>query len=390
MNSIRRDKRSFDFVLLGLVIVLAGFGVLMIGSTTGLGAGNMSDMFISQLVFAVTGIGILLVMAFVNYEFICKFFIPIYLVNIALLVIVLFMPDQRGVSRWIGFSIGGFELGIQPSEFTKIFTIIFLAKVVDKYRENINNILVVGAVLVSTAIPVALIVLQPSLSAAMVTIVIMLTILYCGRIGYRYIIIGLVVVLPALLFFYVDIHAESPFLLESGLMEEFQFNRIWNFLYPEGADTFQNERAIMALASGKLTGQGLFNNQIIVPEFTNDFIFSVIGAEFGFIGSVTVLAVVLIIVLRCLIIANRSDVFLGRLIATAAAVVIAFQAFTHAAINAWLLPNTGMNFPFISSGGSSMWVFMAMIGLVINVGMTREYSMFENMGGRGLETKAKD
>jgi len=258
--------------------------------------------------------------------------------------------------------------------------IIFLAKFIDKFRENINNVLVVGAVLVSTALPIALIIMQRSLSASIVTAIIALTLLYAGKIGYRYIIIGTVIVLPALLFFYIDVHAESPFLIESGLMQEFQFNRIWNFLYPEGGDNFQNERALMALASGLLTGQGLFNNQIHVPEFTNDFIFSVIGAELGFIGSVGVLAVVLLIVMRCLMIAGRSDVFLGRLIATGVAVVIAFQSFTHVAINAWLLPNTGMNFPFVSSGGSSLWVFMAMIGLVLNVGMTREHSMFENMG----------
>ncbi|MCL2397499.1 MAG: FtsW/RodA/SpoVE family cell cycle protein [Defluviitaleaceae bacterium] len=381
MNSLRRDAKSFDYILFALVIALAAFGVLMIGSTTGLGRGNVSPLFINQLVFALVGVGILLVMAFVNYEFIAKFFIPIYIVNIALLIVALLMPDTRGVARWIGVNIGGFEFGIQPSEFTKIFMIIFLAKIIDRYRDRINNILVVGLVLGTTAVPVALIILQRSLSASVVTVVIMLVMLYCGKIGYRYIAIGTLVVIPALVFFYVDIHAESPFLLEIGLMQEFQFDRIWNFLYPQGGDaTLQNERGLAALSSGLLTGRGLFQNPVVVLEPTNDFIFSVIGAEFGFIGSVAVIFVVLVIVLRCLLIASRSEVFLGRLIATAVAIVIAFQSFTHVAINAWLLPNTGMNFPFISSGGSSMWVFMAMIGLVLNVGMTREYSMFDDMG----------
>ena len=390
MNRIRRDRRSFDFILFGLVIALASFGVLMIGSSTGLGDGYTSGVFVNQLVFTITGIGILLVMAFVNYEFICKFFIPIYIVNIALLGIALLMPEQRGVARWIGFAVGGsgtyydpgIMIGIQPSEFAKIFMIIVLAKIIDKYRDRINNILVVGLVLGATAVPVALVILQRSLSASVVLVIITLVMLYCGKIGYRYIVIGALVVLPALLFVYIDIHSEEPILVARGIMQDYQLNRIWDFLYPDGADTFQNDRAIMALASGLLTGQGLFNNQIHVPEFTNDFIFSIIGAELGFIGSVAVLAVVLIIVLRCMMIANRSDVFLGRLIASAVAITIAFQAFTHVAINTWLLPNTGMNFPFVSSGGSSMWVFMAMIGLVLNVGMTREYSMFENMGGK--------
>jgi rod shape determining protein RodA len=382
MNSIRRDLRSFDYILLALVVALAFFGLLMIGSATGLGNGNISATFINQLIFLVTGLGILVLMAFVNYEFICKFYIPIYIVNIALLVIVLFMPDTRGVARWIGMDIGGFMFGIQPSEFAKIFMIVVLAKIIDKYKDKINNLLVLALILAVTALPVVLINMQLSFSASIVSVVIMLAMLYAGRISYKYVIIIALVVAPILLFFYIDLHAEYPILIDN-ILTPWQQDRIWNFLYPEygdGAGTWQNEQAVRAMSSGILMGRGLFNNQIFVPEFSNDFIFSVIGAEFGFIGSVTVLFVALLIVLRCLIIAHRSEVFLGKLIATGVAVTMAFQVFTHVAINAWLVPNTGMNFPFVSSGGSSLWVFMAMIGLVLNVGMTREYSMFENMG----------
>jgi len=383
MYGIRRDAKSFDFILLALVVALAVFGVIMIGSTTGLGDGIRSPVFINQLLFFVTGLGILFLMAFVNYEFISKFYIPIYFVNLVLLVIVLFWPQEEGavVARWIGGTIGGIQVGIQPSEFSKIFMIICLSKFIDKYRDKINNILVLCVVVAATAIPVVLILMQGALSASTVPIVIMLALLYCGRISYKYVLAMTFIVIPLLLFFYIDLHAENPIVVDN-LLTSWQRDRIWNFLYPEQAEwgIWQNERAVLALSSGLLTGLGLFNNQIHVPELTNDFIFSVIGAEFGFIGSVLVIVVVLAIVLRCLMIAHRSEVFLGRLIAAAVAATIAFQSFTHIAINAWLLPNTGMNFPFVSSGGSSLWVFMAMIGLVLNVGMTREYSMFENMG----------
>jgi len=380
MNSLRRDARSFDYILLALVLALALFGLLMIGSATGLGNGNVSNVFINQLIFLVSGIGILFLMAFINYEFISKFYIPIYVVNIALLVIVLFMPDTRGVARWIGVNIGGFEFGIQPSEFAKIFMIIVLAKIIDKYKDKINNVLILGIIFAATALPVVLINMQLSFSASTISIVIMLAMLYAGKISYKYVVVVTLVVAPALLFFYIDLHAEYPILIDN-ILTPWQQGRIWNFLYPEYGDTFQNEQAIRAMSSGLLTGRGLFNNPVSgVPEATNDFIFSIIGAEFGFIGSVSVLLVILLIVLRCLMIAYRSEVFLGKLIATGVAVTIAFQAFVHVAINAWLVPNTGMNFPFVSSGGSSLWVFLAMIGLVLNVGMTREYSMFENMG----------
>ena len=383
MNSLRRDARSFDYILLVLVLALTSFGLLMIGSATGLGVGNTSGVFVNQLIFFVSGLALLFLMAFVNYEFISKFYIPIYVVNIALLIIVLFMPDTRGVARWIGVNIGGFQLGIQPSEFAKIFMIIVLAKIIDKYKDKINNILVLLAIFAATALPVMLINMQLSFSASTVSIVIMLAMLYCGKLSYKYVVVVALVVAPTLLFFYIDLHAESPILIDT-ILTPWQQSRIWDFLYPEygdGAGVWQNERALMAMSSGLLTGRGLFSNPVPgVPEASNDFIFSIIGAEFGFIGSVGVLLVALLIVLRCLMIAHRSEVFLGKLIATGVAVTIAFQTFTHVAINAWLVPNTGMNFPFVSSGGSSLWVFMAMIGLVLNVGMTREYSMFENMG----------
>jgi len=351
----------------------------MIGSATGLGNGNFSPIFINQLIFFVTGLVIMLVMTFVNYEFICKFYIPIYVANIALLVAVLFTPDTRGVARWLGVTIGNFDFGIQPSEFAKIFMIIVLAKVIDKYKDKINNIIVILVIFAITAVPVMLINMQLSFSASTVSIVIMLAMLYSGKISYKYVVVVALVVAPALLFFYIDLHAENPLIIDN-ILTPWQQNRIWNFLYPDyGGDNWQNEQAIMAMSSGLLTGRGLFNNQIPVPEPTNDFILSIIGAELGFIGSVAVLLLALLIVIRCLMIAHRSELFLGKLIATGVAITIAFQAFTHAAINAWLLPNTGMNFPFVSSGGSSLWVFMAMIGLVLNVGMTQEYSMFDDM-----------
>ena len=381
MDSLRRNVRSFDIILLVLVLAMTAFGLLMIGSATGLGDGTLSATFISQLIFASTGVGILFLAAFINYETICKFWLPIYGVCILLLVIVLFLPPIANVHRWIGFSIDGEPLfAIQPSEFAKIFMIIFLAKLIDKYKEKISHPLVVGAVLALTALPVALIFVQPSWSASTIPVVIMLAMLFVGRISYKYIVGAVLIIAPLTLFFFIELHAENPLVLG----DVFQRNRIMDFLYPElgTAGTYQNERAWDALSSGLLTGRGLFGNTVRVPFMQNDFIFSVIGAEFGFLGSILVLAVMLLIVIRCFMIAHRSQVFLGKLLAAGVGAAVAFQTFVHVGVNTWLLPNTGIGLPFVSSGGSSMWVFMALIGLVLNVGMTQEYSMFDDFGGR--------
>ena len=377
MNTSRRNLRSFDFVLFGLVILLSAFGLLMVGSATGLGDGHFSPTFINQLLFMVTGIGIMLVAAFINFETISKFYLPIYGVNLLFLIVVLLLPRQAGVARWIGIEIGGTMLGIQPSEFAKIFMIIFLAKLIDMNKDRINKLWVVGIISGLTILPVVLIFMQPSWSASIIPIIVLLAMLFVGKISYKYIIITTLVVIPILLFFFIELHAESPLILDS-LLEEWQIRRIYHFLYPEGVDTFQNDRALAALSSGLLTGRGLFNNTVRIPEASNDFILSVIGAEFGFLGVLMLLAAFFIVIIRCFVIAYRSQLFLGTLMAVGVGITIAAQVFIHVGVNTFMLPNTGINLPFISSGGSSIWVFMAMIGLVLNVGMSREHSMFDS------------
>jgi len=388
LKNVKRDAKSFDIVLLVLVVLLSGFGLLMVGSATGLGNGVVSGTFVSQLIFVLTGIGILVLAAFFNFETICKFWLPIYGINIVFLVVVLFMPAQSGVNRWIGIELGGsaYErgtmLGIQPSEFAKIFMVIFLASIIYKYRDKINKLWVVGMILAATMLPVVLIFIQPSWSASTIPLAIMLIMLFVGGINWKYIVFASIIVIPAALFFFIELHAENPIIL-MDIIGEWQFNRIWDFLYPEHdtARTYQNERALEALSSGLLTGRGLFNSGVRIPEQANDFILAHIGAELGFLGVLLVLGVLLAIVMRCFIVAHRAQNLLGRLIAAGVGAAIAFQTFLHVGVNTWILPNTGVNLPFISSGGSSTWVFLAMIGLVINVGMTREVSMFEDWGG---------
>ncbi|MCL2170882.1 MAG: FtsW/RodA/SpoVE family cell cycle protein, partial [Defluviitaleaceae bacterium] len=302
MTDIRRDARSFDFLLAIMVIALGVFGVIMVGSTTGLGRGNVSSVFINQLVFFITGIGIMVLAAFVNYEFIAKFHWPIFGVNLLLLVWVLVAPAPGNVSRWLGWEIGGFELGIQPSEFAKIFMLIFLAKIIDRHREKINNPLIVAMVVGLTLVPVGLIFIQPSLSAPLVPLFIMAALLYTGKISYKYIIALLIIAVPVALYLFVDLHRAPGERVILDMVSAYQLGRVWYFLYPEldvgVVYTYQNLAAMRALNSGMLTGRGLFGNTIAVPEPTNDFIFAIIGAEFGFIGSILVILAALIIIIR--------------------------------------------------------------------------------------------
>jgi rod shape determining protein RodA len=358
----------------------------MIGSATGLGDGISHPIFINQIIFVISGIIIMLVFAFINFDIISKFYIPMYIINIFLLIIVFFInPENAAVARWIGIEFFGIQFGIQPSEFAKLIMIIVLAKLIDKYRENINNILILLVFFAISIIPFILIYLQPSYSASMVILFIMIAMLYIGGISYKYIFIPTIILAPILLFLFIDLHAENPIFI-TEIFADWQIERIWYFLYPDqdfSDRTFQNRQAISAMSSGLLTGQGLFNNQIIIPESSNDFIFALTASEFGFLGSIAILSIVFIIIIRIFIIANRSYSNIGRLIASGIGSIIAFQSLIHIAVNIRLLPNTGMNFPFLSSGGSSMWVFMAGIGIILNIGMMRRISIFEDLIEKG-------
>ncbi len=400
MNT-KRDYKSFDFLLAFLVISLAVLGIILIGSATHINKGELTPEFKGQILWVLSGIVIMLAAAFIDFQFICKFFIPFYILNLCLLVVVLVLdfglPEGTPARSIILGSGGGTLLSIQPSEFNKIFMIIFLARYIDNNKEKINNLLILGSVFILTFVPVILIQKQPSLSASLVTVVIMFVMLLVAKLHYRYIVIGFAILIPIAFILFYDLSSAtvktgedgvevtyasdsmSPILIDK-IMSNYQISRLKTFMSPvkDSEEYYQNQQAMLAIGSGKLTGKGLYNSVVPVPKAENDFIFTVLAEEFGFIGCVGAITVMFIIVIRCIIIAKRADIFYAKLIASAVGGMLAFQTFANVGVNTELLPNTGMIFPFISAGGSAMWVCMALVGLVLNIGMTKTKSMFED------------
>jgi len=370
----KKTLLSFDFILFFLVFAIAVFGIITIGSATRINVSDGDGEFESQIIWFVTGIFFMLLAAFLDYHIICKFYMPIYIVNIILLVVVLFFGDGNNVNRWI--------FGIQPSEFSKIFMIIFLAKYVDKHQETINNLKTLGIIFVATFVPAALIKAQPSLSASLVTLVIMLVILFVGNLSRKYIFIALAIIIPIGTIIFIDLLSDNHFIL-SKLLKDYQLGRILSAINPDLDDPnyYQTRNSIWAIGSGGLSGKGLyhgtFNQLSYLPYSYNDFIFSVIGEEFGFIGCVSVLVVMFLIILKCIYTAGRAYDNIGVYIASGVAGMFAFQTFVNVGVATGLLPNTGMPLPFVSYGGSSMLMNMMAIGLVINVGLRKPKSMFE-------------
>jgi rod shape determining protein RodA len=319
----------------------------------------------------------MLIAAFVDYRFISRFYIIIYVVNIALLVLVLVLffifGDSNGTARWI--RLPGFSL--QPSEFCKVFMIVFLAKYIEKNEEGLNKPLMLLLTLVLIFLPVGLIIRQPSLSAALVVGTLSLGILYVGKLSYKYILPVLALTVPLFIVAIVDLSRDTPVII-TRFLRTYQIDRVMLWVKPDISNDryFQTMQSIRAIGSGLLDGKGLTKGDTVVPYAHNDFVFAVIGEELGFIGCMAVLFCFLMIVLKCLFIAYKAVDANGRLVASGVGIMLAFQTFVHVGVATGVLPNTGTPLPFISYGGSSMWVSMASVGLCINVGMTKTKSFF--------------
>jgi rod shape determining protein RodA len=208
--------------------------------------------------------------------------------------------------------------------------------------------------------------------------------LFVAGLDYKYILIGAVVVAAAVVFICWDVQKTEPLIMDR-ILQNHQITRIRTFLDPvEGSNEYyQTIKSINAIGSGQVTGKGLYQgtlNQLsYLPEPHNDFIFSVIGEEFGFVGCVCVLALEFFIVFRCILVAMSCRDIFSQLTVAGIAGMLAFQTFVNAGVATSIIPNTGMSLPFVSYGGSSMWANMAAVGLVLNIGGRRSKSLFEGV-----------
>ena len=377
----KKQLSNLDFWLIGAICILCIFGIICIGSATHINLGEDPGNFYKQMVWFAFGIILMLVASVIDYTFFSQFYIFIYIINILMLLAVLLLGENiNGATRWI--SIG--PVSLQPSEFAKLIMIFFLAKFLSIKQEKINHMPTLLLVCITVLIPVILIQKQPSLSASLVLLAILCIELFIAGLSFKIIQAVLAVVIPFIAFILWDVARETPLLMDK-ILKPHQFTRILAFVDPsrDMDSYYQTEKAINAIGSGQLNGKGLYQgtlNQLsYLPEPHNDFIFSVIGEEFGFIGCSIVLLLLIFIIFRCILIAVSTRDLFSQLIVTGVAGMIAFQTFVNVGVATGIMPNTGMSLPFVSYGGSSMWTNMTAIGLVLNIGMKRSKSLFEGV-----------
>lgn len=355
--------KNYKFTLILLVAALNIMGILLVGSAS---PGDQKK----QLIGMLSGMVIMVIVSCIDYSFILRFSWLIYLGAAAMLVLVLVAgEDSKGAQRW--FKIGGFQF--QPSELVKILMILFFAYYFMKQEEKINSIKVLGSSFLLVGILLALIMAQPNLSTTIIMALIFCAMLFVAGLSYKIVVGVLAVCVPAfLVLMTLIIQDKVPFI------RSYQIGRIMAWLYPEKYPdlAYQQQNSIMAIGSGMLWGKGLGNtdptsvkNGKFILEPQNDFIFAVAGEELGFLGTATIIMLLLFITIECILIARKAKDAAGRFICSGVAALIGFQSIVNIGVASGLLPNTGVTLPFVSYGLTSLWSLYIGIGLVLNVGL---------------------
>lgn len=358
---------NFDFKLILMVILLSAIGCLAIGSA--------EPSLQSKQIFGVAaGMIMMLILAFFDYHLLLKLYWLMYAANIALLVLVIAMGDEGGgAQRWL--EIG--NIRFQPSETAKILLILFFAQFIMVHKEKLNSFLIIACCVVLILIPWILVAIQPDLSTSIILLLIFCTVMFAGGISYKLVLSVLAVVVPALVIIVVMAISQEPNIVNQKLIQGYQQNRILAFFYPDeyaNEEAYQQLNAVMAIGSGQLDGKGYKNNEItsvkngnFISEPQTDFIFAVIGEEFGFKGSVLVIVLLFGIALECASIARKAKDSAGMIIASGMGGLVAFQGFINIGVTTFLIPNTGLPLPFVSYGLTSLLSLYIGIGVVLNV-----------------------
>lgn len=372
--------RSFSFLLLGLVYSLGFLGVYLISILQD----ETEQLYQRQILGYMVGLVLIICVAAVDYHFVAKMFIPLYLISLALLLICRFSNSypiygwaHYDARRWIkiggdptaGAKNTGFEF--MPSEITKIVMIVFTAKLFDLLQKQIKKLWVLALSVLFMAIPTFLILTQTDLSTSVVMIAVFAVMVFASGVPYKYIVPIVAVGIPSAvgLLWYV----QQDFQV---ILKPYQQRRILAALHPEQYPQlmYQQSNAMSAIRSGGMIGKMLRGDtgtlgSMYVPVKESDFIFTAAAEEFGFVGSLIILGAYMFMIFVIINIAKRAKDQLGFMIALGIGAEISFQVFINIGVVTSMLPNTGIPLPFMSQGLSCLLINLLMVGVLLNISM---------------------
>lgn len=363
MERLKKSKcRSDTILIIAIVLALVCFGCLMVYSASFYSAnyhyGNKYFFLIKQIIGVVMGVCAMIFFIFFDYHILAKYKWWIVGITFVLLALV-FIPglgmESYGAKRWV--SLLGFS--IQPSEIAKFALVIFVAAYMSENHDKVKTLKGLLPVLIVGGLMCILIMLEPSMSVTMCICFVTLFMLIIGGMSKKH-----------TLMFSIPAGAMVPFLV---ILEPYRLKRLLAFIDPWASpqgEGFQLIQSLYSLGDGGWFGVGLFNSRqkyLFLPFAESDFILSIIGEEIGFIGTTFLMIVILFLVYQLVEIALGAKDRFGAMLVSGVAFIIAVQTLLNIAVVTGSIPPTGLPLPFISSGGTSVMVFMAGIGICLNV-----------------------
>lgn len=354
---------AFDWTFFIVTLILLAIGIVMMFSASYAYARyyNENSLFYvkQQSKWVIVGIVLMIAVSFVDTKFIRMAWMPSLLVSYICLIVVLIMPAVRKVHRWI--YIGSFNF--QPSEIAKLAVILSFAHLIalfyDKMGTFLYGVLPFIAILGSTAI---LVILEPHLSATIIICLIAVIMMFVGGTKLRWFMIAGAIGVAAILWL----------IFFSGKVD-YAIDRInvWRdpFLDLQG-DGWQTVQSLYAIASGGLMGTGLGNSRqkyMYVSEPQNDFVFSIVCEELGFIGATIIIILFAVLIWRGFVISMRARDRFSSMLVLGIIVQLGIQVMLNIAVVTNTLPNTGISLPFFSYGGSSMIMLLVQMGIILSV-----------------------
>ncbi len=397
--------KNLDLGLIFVVLLLVVIGIMSIYSATYISEASIGHLkFHKQILWSVLGLAVFATAVFIPLRMLYKYAYLLYGFSILLLLLVLVIGSGAGTHRW--FIFGSFR--IQPSEFAKIGAVLALSRFLSKENRDLNQFRELTVAFSICFVPLLLIIRQPDLGSALVFLAISLPMLHWGGLSpvvlfiliaplisllsaFSYYSFFVAMILISLILFAcqrgtvfflinflinIGVGIITPILW--GTLKDYQQNRILTFLGlvtdPHGLG-YQVIQSKVAIGSGGLWGKGFLDGTQthlrFLPEQHTDFIFCVIGEEFGFIGVFFVLILFLYIVFKGLRIASIVKSKFTSLLVFGGTIILLFQIFVNIGMTVGIMPVTGLPLPFLSYGGSSLISNLFVIGLIINASRRR-------------------
>lgn len=376
-----KNSSKVDYTLVLILMLLCLTSLIAI-------YGANSSYVLKQVLFYGVGIGIIIGVIRLDSDQLKKLTWYLYAFGLLLLVLLILAPESiareiNGAKSW--FTLPGFSL--QPSEFVKVFLVLALSRLIVEHQEKYivktiqSDFFLLFKIGGITALPLFLVMLQPDLGTSLVFLAIMLGMVFISGISWKILtpIFSSFAVIATAVLYLVIWHPD--WITTYFGVKEYQMGRIYSWLDPytyQSTTGYHLTQSLLAIGSGQTTGKGVGTSEVVLPENHTDFIFSVVGEEFGFIGASIIISLFFLLIYHITKVALETKNAFYTCMSVGIISMLCFHVFQNIGMTVGILPITGIPLPFISYGGSSLMGNMLSMGLIFSIRYHYKKYMFSS------------